>query len=113
MALKEVHNNTYELHLDDERQKEALDAYKETLKHYEDGYDSMNKFQKGATAAVGAALIIGIFREPIVEGITNVSHKASDLVRTKIFKKEPKWAKPSDDGDITVEATVTDVKEES
>ena len=110
MAFKE--ENHYEIQLDEEEQKEVVDRYGEYLDHCAKQADSISNFQKGVTAAVGVAIVAGIFREPIAKAVTTGTHKVTDFVRTKIFKKEAKWAKPSSDEDIVVDATVTDVKED-
>lgn len=106
----EVH---YDVQLDEEHQDELMRAYQGTLKHYEDNSDDLTKFYKGATI-VGIGIIAArVFWEPMSEAAVKGAHKATDFVRTRVFKKDAKYAEPSPDGDITVEATVTDVKEES
>lgn len=99
MALKEINNNTYNLEMDEEHQDEAVEAYKETLKHYEENNDKLTSFQKGATIAGGVILLAGVFREPICNAAKAGWKKAKGFVDEKIFKK-PKDNTPDEDGVI-------------
>lgn len=107
---EEVH---YDIELDSEHQDELLRSINGNLKHNEDTYDATMGAYKKIMYIAGGALIVRLFWEPISEAAVAGTHKATDFVRTRVFKKEAKWTKPNPDGDITVEATVTDVKEES
>ena len=106
---EEVH---YDIELDSEHQDELLRSINGNLKHNEDKYDDVIDTYKKVMYVAGGALVLRLFWEPISEAAVAGTHKATDFVRTRVFKKEAKWAKPNPDGDITVEATVTDVKEE-
>lgn len=110
MALKEVNNNTYNLELDEEHQDEALEAYKETLKHFEENNDSVTNFNKGVTVVGGLVLLGAIFREPICDAAKAGWNKASSFVREKVFHK-PKDNTPDEDG--VIDGEYKEVKEES
>lgn len=109
---KHIENNSYELHLDDERQQDAVNAYKAYLsdadKKTDDYYDFCRKVF-GATMIAGTVIVAGsCFKDEITE---HVLHPASDWFRVKVLRKEAKWAAANSDEDIVVDAKVSDVEE--
>ena len=109
MAFQEVNNNTYNIEMDEEKQQEALDAYKETLKHFEDNNDGLTKFYKGATVVSLAAGGLWLLRKPIGKAAKTAWNKASGFVREKVFHKPEKSTTVNDDG--TIDAEFTEVEE--
>lgn len=106
---EEIH---YDIELDAEHQDELLRSINGNLKHNEDTYDATMGAYKKVMYVAGGALIVRLFWEPISEAAKTGAHKASDFVRTKVFKKDPKWAKDNPD-EVVVDAKVTNVEEES
>lgn len=112
MAFKEVNNNTYNVELDEEHQDEIVRRYRETCDHADKATDDMAKFNKGLELGLLGAAAIWIFKDPIVDGVKFVHHKTTDFVRTKVFHKEAKYdTKVDKDGNVVVDAKVTDVEE--